>query len=352
MFRALHRAPLAVLAITAAVGLTACSAVAPATPNPSSSTLTVVTHDSFNLNADLLRQFEDETGYDVTYVAPGDAGTLVNQLVLTKDSPLGDVVYGIDNTFAGRALAHDIVAPYTPTVVSADALSPYAADDTDRLTPIDFGDVCVNADTGWFDEHNLALPRTLDDLVDPAYADLFAIPNPASSSPGMAFLAATVGAEGDPGYLDYWTQLKDNGVLIAQDWTEAYTVQFSGSSGQGPRPLVLSYATSPAYEAVDGAAPTQALLETCFRQVEYAGVIAGARNPEGAQAFIDFMLSDDVQSDIPGGMYMYPVSPDAELPAEWVAYAPLSDNPIEVSAATISEGRDRWITDWTSAVIG
>lgn len=357
------RAVLALTATTALVGLSACSGTTaedPGSPSAGTSgstgaapaTLTVVTHDSFNLNPDLLDQFAAETGYTVTYVAPGDAGTLVNQLVLTKDSPLGDVVYGIDNTFAGRALSNDIVVPYTPTTVSDDELAPYAADDTRRLTPIDFGDVCVNADSGWFAEHDLAVPQTLDDLTDPAYADLFVTPNPASSSPGMAFLAATVGAEGDPGYLDYWTRLTDNGVLVAQDWTEAYTVQFSGSSGAGPRPLVLSYATSPAYEVVDGVAPTEALLDTCFRQVEYAGVINGAANPEGAQAFIEFMLSADVQSDIPGQMYMYPVSPDAELPAEWVEFAPLSDDPIAVPADTISDDRDRWITDWTSTVIG
>lgn len=341
-----------------ALGLAACSgpsATAPATGSTAASAvkeLTVVTHDSFSLSEELLEKFATDTGYKVTYVAPGDGGALVNQLVLTKDSPLGDVVFGIDNTFAGRALAEDVVVPYASPALADDMASQYAADDTGRLTPIDLGDVCVNADTDWFAERNLALPATLDDLVKPEYKDLLVVPNPASSSPGLAFLAATVGASGDPGYLDYWQALKDNGVLIAKGWTETYSVQFSGSAGKGPRPLALSYSTSPAFEVVDGASPTQALLGTCFRQIEYAGVLAGAKNPEGAQAFIDFMLSPEVQADIPGEMYMYPVSDAVELPAEWVQFAPLADAPIAVSAAQITEGRDRWIREWATKVIG
>ena len=339
-------------ALAAALALTGCAATGASTPSAAPTTLTVVTHDSFNVSPELLAAFEQSTGLKVTYVAPGDAGTLVNQLVLTKDSPLGDVVYGIDNTFAGRALTEQVTTPYATSALPAADADALKADDSNRLTPIDFGDVCVNADTAWFAAHNLAVPQTLEDLTKAEYKDLLVVPNAASSSPGMAFLTATVGAEGDPGYLDYWTALKNNGVLVAKDWTETYSVQFSGSAGKGPRPLALSYSTSPASEVVDGASGTQALLGTCFRQVEYAGVIAGAKNPEGAQKFIDFMLSADVQADIPGQMYMDPAVRSTQLPAEWVQFAPLSDDPHTVPAATISADRDRWIRDWTATVVG
>lgn len=314
--------------------------------------LTVVTHDSFDLSEELLTAFKTESGLDVTFVAPGDAGTLTNQLVLTKDSPLGDVVFGIDNTFAGRALDEGVVAPYQAKALPAADLDALKADDTNRLTPIDFGDVCLNADTAWFETNNKPIPATLDDLVKPEYKDLLVVSNPASSSPGLAFLTATVGAKGDPGWVDYWKQLKDNGVLVAKDWTEAYSVQFSGSAGKGPRPLVLSYSTSPAFEVVDGKAPTQALLGTCFRQVEYAGVIEGAKNPEGAAQFIEFLLSPKVQADIPGQMYMYPAVRATELPEEWVKFAPLSDSPHTVPATEIAAKRDDWIRTWTSTVVG
>ena len=335
----------------------------PATTSPSgagstvapteSKTLTVVTHDSFSISDELKKQFAQETGYTVTYVAPGDGGALVNQLILTKDSPLGDVVYGIDNTFAGRAISQGVLTPYVPASLpaSAAALKP---DDSGSLTAIDFGDVCVNADKNWFKAKNLAIPATLDDLAKPAYKNLLVVENPASSSPGLAWLTATVGAKGNPGYLDYWASLNNNGVKVVKGWTEAYSTEFSGSSGKGSRPLVVSYSTSPAFEVPKGSkeSNTTALLETCFRQVEYAGVIKGAQNQVGAQKFIDFMLSKQVQADIPGQMYMYPADTSVALPEEWVAHAPLATKPFPVSAAVISADRDTWIRDWTAKVIG
>lgn len=311
-----------------------------------SGTLTVITHDSFALGEETIAAFKAETGYDVTFVAPGDAGTVVNQLILTKDAPLGDVVFGIDNTFAGRAIGAGILSPYTSPALpeGADA---FAADDTHALTPVDYGDVCVNADTRWFAAKGLAVPRTLDDLARPEYAGLLVVENPASSSPGLAFLAATVGAKGDPGYLDYWKALKANGVKVVKGWTEAYTVEFSGSSGKGDRPLVVSYASSPAYEPA-----TEALTSTCFRQVEYAGVLAGAQNEVGARKFVDFLLSPAVQAEIPESMYMSPVDPDVELPADWKAHAARVDAPIQVPVAELGAKREQWIKEWTAGVIG
>ena len=345
-------------ALAALVVLAGCTAAPAASPSGSaapteSKTLTVVTHDSFAISDELKKKFADETGYTVTYVAPGDGGALVNQLILTKDSPLGDVVFGIDNTFAGRAIKAGVVTPYAPADLpaSAAALKP---DDSGRLTAIDFGDVCVNADRKWFAAKDLAIPATMNDLTKPEYSGLLVVENPASSSPGLAWLTATVGAQGDPGYLDYWTALKTNGVKVVKGWTEAYSTEFSGSSGKGSKPLVVSYSTSPAFEVPKGAkvSNTTALLDTCFRQVEYAGVIAGAQNQVGAQKFIDFMLSEQVQADIPEQMYMYPADTTVELPKEWVTHAPLATQPFAVSAETISNNRDTWIKQWTATVIG
>lgn len=316
-----------------------------------SKTLTVLTHDSFALSDEVIAGFKKSSGYDVTFVAPGDAGTLVNQLVLTKDSPLGDVVFGIDNTFAGRAISAGIVSPYASPSLPASAAE-LAPDASHSLTPIDLGYVCLNADQRYFTSHNLALPETLDDLTKPEYAGLLVVPNPASSSPGLAFLAATVGAKGDPGYLDYWTALKANGLKVVKGWTEAYTVEFSGSSGKGSRPLVLSYNTSPAYEVgKDGTAPTVTLTQTCFRQVEHAAIIKGAQNEVGAATFIDFLLSDAVQAEIPEQMYMYPVSPTVKLPEVWTKYAAAVPAPIP-APADLAAKRDAWIKAWTAAVIG
>lgn len=351
------RAGLAAAAAALTVGLAACATGGAPAPTVGGATpaqeLKVVTHDSFRLTDSLLEGFEREYGYDVQVSRLSDAGAMTNQLVLTKSSPLGDVVFGIDNTFAGRAIAEGVTAPYASAALPADSADLKAGDE-DLLTPIDYGDVCVNADKAWFAARKLPLPATLDDLADPAYRDLLVVENPASSSPGLAFLAATVGGKGDPRYLDYWRRLTDNGVKVVKGWTEAYSTEFTAGEGQGTRPLVVSYSTSPAFTvSEDGAATTTtALLDTCFRQVEYAGVIKGARNEAGARAFVDFLLSPEVQADIPKQMYMYPAVKATKLPKEWVAFAPLSPTPFTVTPADIAGKRERWIRDWTATVLG
>lgn len=334
------------LALAGCTPATAPSAADSSAAPTESKTLTVLTHDSFALDQATLDAFAAQSGYEVTYVAPGDAGTLVNQLILTKDAPLGDVVFGIDNTFASRAIEAGVLSAYLPDDLPAGA-EQFAADEAGSLTPIDYGDVCVNADTGWFKEHDLAVPQTLDDLTKAEYQDLLVVENPASSSPGMSFLAASVGVKGTDGYLDYWAALKANGVKVVKGWTEAYTVEFSGSTGKGSRPLVVSYASSPAFEHA-----TQALPQTCFRQVEYAGVIAGAQNAVGARKFVDFLLSEQVQAQLPDQMYMSPVDPDVELPADWRKYVPEVSDPIQVNTVELGTNRDAWIKAWTATVIG
>ena len=309
-------------------------------------TVVLVTHDSFAIPDDLVAAFEAESGYTLETRAPGDGGALVNQLILTKDAPLGDAVYGIDTTFASRAIDEGVLEPYTPE----DAVAEYAVDDAGSLTAVDMGDVCINVDHAWFADAGIAEPTTLEDLTDPAYRDLLVVTNPATSSPGLAFVLATVGAFGEDGWLDYWAALRDNGLKVASGWSDAYYVDFSGPSSEGDRPLVLS---SPPYEVADGAiqAPTGALLDTCFRQVEYAGVLAGAANPEGARAVIDWLLSPEVQAAIPENMYMYPVT-DVDLPESWTQHAPLAPEPFHVEPDVISENRDAWIEDWTDTVVG
>ncbi|MFC4554611.1 thiamine ABC transporter substrate-binding protein [Georgenia faecalis] len=345
-----RRGPLRVTAglAVAMLGLGACSTIGTGDAATDDATvLDVVTHDSFTLSDGLLADFEEETGYEIRQVAPGDAGALVNQLVLTKDAPLGDVVYGIDNAFAARAVDEGVLDDY----VSPDAAP--GGTFAGALTAVDRGDVCINVDHEWFAAAGLPEPVTLEDLTDPRYADLLVVTNPATSSPGLSFLLATVGAFGEDGWVDYWAALRDNGVRVVPSWSDAYYVDFSGSEGAGPRPLVLSYASSPAAEVTDdGPAPTGALLDTCFRQTEYAGVLAGADNVAGAQAFVDFLLSTPVQEDIPGQMYMYPVLEGAAVPPGWAEHAPLAPAPHEVAPEVISAHRDTWIETWTQTVLG
>ena len=345
--------------VTAVLALFAFAACAGPTSNdPGTATdlaaangsVTLVTHDSFAIPDELIDEFEAANNLTVQLVAPGDGGTLVNQLILTKDAPLGDAVFGIDNAFAARAINADVFAPYFP----ADASSSVAALSVDvagYLTAVDYSDVCINIDHAWFEQAGLAEPSTLADLAAPEYADLLVVTNPATSSPGLAFLLATIGAYPDQ-WQDYWADLVANGVKVAPSWTDAYTVDFSGSSGRGPRPLVVSYASSPPFEVVDGVATTSALLETCFRQVEYAGVLNGAANPDGARQLVDFLVSAEVQAQIPNTMYMYPADDTVSLPQDWVDFAPLAPEPFQVLPADIEANRDEWISQWTAIVVG
>ena len=340
-------------ATTQAEQTTATSGTESVTPSGAAGgEVTLVTHDSFVVDEKLLADFEAESGLTVTVLAQGDAGAMVNQLLLTGSNPLGDAVFGIDNTFASRALDAGVLAPYTSPEAGNGADAFGIGDD--RLTAVDYGDVCVNVDHAYFAGKGLAEPATFEDLAKPEYKDLLVTPSPATSSPGLAFLLGTIAHFGPDGWQNYWTQLKDNGVEITGGWTDAYTVDFSGSSGKGSRPLVLSYASSPPSEVIDPTqpAPTGALLDTCFRQVEYAGVLAGAKNPAGAQQVIDFLLSPEFQASVPDAMYVYPVQQATPLPASWEQFAPVAAAPAELDPADIAANRDTWISQWSDLLEG
>jgi thiamine transport system substrate-binding protein len=314
-----------------------------------SSRVVLVTHESFVMSKKLQKQFEDESGYDLVVKAAGDAGALTNKLVLTKDDPTGDAVFGIDNTFGSRAIDEGVLAPYAATLpAGADAYALEGDDDHD-LTPVDTGNVCVNVDDTWFASKGIPEPATLDDLVKPEYKGLFVTPGATTSSPGLAFLLATIAEFGADGWQDYWTQLMANGAELTQGWSDAYEVDFTQGGGGGDRPIVLSYDSSPAFTTDGkGGTTTSALLDTCFRQVEYAGVLAGAKNPDGAKALVDFMLSRPFQEALPDAMYVFPVDAGAALPPDWATFAKQPDHAYSVEPAEIAQNRDAWLTDWSN----
>ena len=310
--------------------------------------MVLVTHESFVMSKELQKQFEDESGYDLVVKGSGDAGALTNKLVLTKDDPTGDAVFGIDNTFGSRAIEEGVLEPYAATLPEGAEEYTLQGDDDHDLTPVDTGNVCVNVDDTWFADHGVPEPATLDDLLDPAYQDLFVTPGATTSSPGLAFLLATVAAYGESGWPDYWTRLMANGAKLTQGWSDAYEVDFTQGGGGGDRPIVLSYDSSPAFTTDgNGGSTTSALLDTCFRQVEYAGVLAGAENPEGAQALVDFMVSRPFQEALPDAMYVFPVDAGVELPPDWAKFAKQPDDALTLDPAAIAEHRDEWLREWS-----
>jgi thiamine transport system substrate-binding protein len=234
-------------------------------------TLTVMTHDSFAVSESVVASFEEQYDVQVQFLEVGD--TI-------------DPVFQLDEGY--------------------------------RALPVDFGDVCLNYQKAYFEENKLAPPDSLEDLIDPAYKGLLTVENPATSSPGLAFLLTTIGHFGEDGYLDYWLALVKNEVNIVNDWETAYYAEFSQAGG--PDPIVVSYGSSPPFEVLFAEeplddAPTAAVTSagSCFRQIEFVGILKGTKNRDLAEKWVDFMLSPEFQEDIPLNMYVFPVNRNAVL---------------------------------------
>jgi thiamine transport system substrate-binding protein len=310
------------LALTGALFLTGCG------PVSQKEVVTLVAHDSFAISDESIADFENQSGYKLEILRAGDAGSVTNRLVLTKESPIGDVVFGIDNTFRGLAEENNLV--------------------DGSLQEITYSDVCFNYDRLWFETNNQNPPSSWRDLVLPEHEGLTVVSNPLTSSPGLAFLASTVAAFGEDGFENFWKELRDNHVKVAAGWEEAYFTEFSGSSGAGQYPIVLSYSSSPAAEIrEDGKSQTVALLEECFRQVEYVGVLAGSKNPTGAKSLVEFLLAEPFQSTMPGLMYVYPVNPEASVPAQWAEFGPAARSTMGQDL-DIAANRDSWQDKWSA----
>ena len=313
-------------------------------------TVVLVTHESFQLPKKVERQFEEESGYDLQTRAAGDAGTLTTKLVLTKDHPTGDAAFGVDNTFASRAVDEGVFAEHGVELPPGAEQYALEGDAADVLVPIDNGNVCVNVDDTWFADHDLLAPTSFEDLADPDYKGLFVTPSALSSSPGLAFLLATIAAYREA-WPDYWERLIANDTLVVDGWEDAYFGDFTQGSENGNRPIVLSYDSSPAFTiADDGSSTTRALLDTCFQQVEYAGVLEGADNPEGARALIEFLLSTSVQRELPESMFVFPVVDGVGLPPAWEEHAEQPESPYTLDPAEIAANREAWLEEWRDIV--
>lgn len=336
------------------IGLTLLLAGCITTPE-GPAVLTVMTHDSFAVSESVVANFEKQNNVDVQFLEIGDTGTAVNKAALSKDNPLADVFYGVDNTFLSRALEEDIFEVYQSPILAE--ISPsFILDQSYRALPVDFGDVCLNYQKSYFVENDLPAPDSLEDLIHPDYEGLLTVQNPATSSPGLAFLMTTVGYFGEDGYLDYWEDLKSNGVNIVNDWETAYYSSFSQAGGTDP--IVVSYGSSPPFEVLFAEeplddAPTAAVTSpgTCFRQIEFVGILRGTTNRDLAEKWIDYMLSPAFQEDIPLNMYVFPVNKNAVLEETFQKHLVVPEITADITPAQIAENRETWINDWTETIL-
>lgn len=319
-------------------------------------TLTLLAYDSFTPSENIFDAFTLETGIKVEIALGGDAGELVTKAALTTGNPQGDVLWGVDNTLLSRAIDAKIFSAYKNK--NSDELDETARGlaPNNEVSPVDTGDVCINYDVKWFADRKIAPPLTLRALTSASYANLLVTPSPISSSPGLAFMLATIAEFGESGWSEYWEQLKQNGLLVVDGWSEAYYTEFSGSSGKGQRPIVVSYGSSPPAEMIYASpkpetAPTAVAALTCYRQVEFAGVLRGTKHEREAQLLIDYLTGVTFQEDLPLTLFVYPANTKAKLPAEFLKYSMRPELPLQIDPKLIAENRTKWLDIFTDKVL-
>ena len=320
------------LAVTvAACSSTSSNTSTDATPNE----VTLLAYDAFTPQEGIFDAFTAATGAKVKVVTGGDSGVLVSKAILTAGNPEGDVLWGLDNTLLSRAQKTELLTSYEP---------------------VDYGDICVNYDKQWFASRNIAPPTSLEDLALPTYKNLLVTQDPVASSPGLGFLLGTIAHFGADNWQDYWESLKTNGVHVASDWTTAYTIDFSGSSGKGKYPLVVSYGSSPPAEVLYAekpidTPPTAVIASTCFRQTEYVGALRGTRNPNNAKLLISYLLDVSFQESMPLSLFVFPANKNATLPDLFTKFAVAPKNPLTLDPADIEKNRDAWLSSWRDIIL-
>ncbi len=321
------------------------------------SELVIMTHDSFDISETVIDEFETDNDATVVIQKAGDAGEALVRAILEKGNPSADLLYGIDNTYLERALEEKIFDKYRSDLLDQ-VPDEFEFDSTGHVTPIDYGYVNLNYDIGFLTENGLTAPETLEELTGSDWYESLVVENPATSSPGLAFLISTIayfGEDDDYDYLDFWADMKANGVLVKDGWSDAYYTDFTMYGGD--RPLVVSYATSPAAEFLFSEEPIESpptgniLIDNAtFTQIEGIGILKGTNSKTLAKKFIDFALGTKFQEDFPDKMFVYPVNENAATPDSF-KFAEVPSQPVGISAEEIGEKREQWIQAWTSVVL-
>ena len=319
--------------------------------------LILLANDSFDISEEIIAEFEEANDATVVIQKAGSSGDVLTRAILEKGNPSGDLIYGIDNTYLTRALDEEILVKYESPLLSK-VQKEFILDDSYHVTPVDYGYVNLNYDKAFLEKNELEPPSSLEELTGADWKGRLVVQNPATSSPGLAFLIATVsyfGEDDEYDYLDFWADLRANDVAVKDGWSDAYYTDFTKYGGD--RPLVVSYATSPAAEVFfsEGAytePPTGNMLvdRATFLQIEGIGILKGTKVLDLAQRFVDFVMDTRFQEDIPGRMFVYPVNSNAQTP-DFFRFAEEPTLPADIDAATIDLKREEWIDAWTRAVL-
>jgi thiamine transport system substrate-binding protein len=289
----------------------------------------------------VVPKFEQATGIEVEVVSVGDAGQVLSRVILEKDRPRADIAVGIDNNLLARALEEKVFEPYRSP--NLERVPPdLRFDPSHSVTPFDYGYFAFVYDSAALKEP----PRSLEELTEPRFRERIIVEDPRTSSPGLGLLLWTIAVYGE-GYLDYWERLEPNLLTITDGWDTAYGMFTSGEA-----PLVLSYTTSPAYHLeYEQTERYQALIfeKGNYLQIEGMGILRGAPHPEAARQYIDFILTEDFQVEIPLTNWMYPVVPVVPTPDSF-RLAPRPKLSLQLPAEAISKLQERWIDAWVRLV--
>ncbi|MBI4043074.1 MAG: thiamine ABC transporter substrate-binding protein [Deltaproteobacteria bacterium] len=307
--------------------------------------LVIYTYSSFTsewgLQPKVIPPFEKECHCKVRVVGTEDTGAMLNRLLLEGEKTKADVVIGIDNSLAHKALDGNLLLAYQPAGLS-NVPEELLFDKSFRLIPFDYSYYAIIYDS----EKLPNPPRSLRELANPLYRRKIILEDPRTSTPGLGFLLWSVGVFGEK-YLEFWHSLKPNILTISPGWDMAY-----GMFTKGEAPMVLSYITSPAYHRIhEKSERYKAALfsEGHYLQIEGAGIVASTDQLELARKFIDYLLSVSFQQYVPLHNYMFPVNRKTPLP-EAFTKLPMPKKTILLPPEQVRQSLDRWFQEWRAAL--
>ena len=306
-------------------------------------------HDSYDLPQPVMAAFERANDAKVSIIKMGDGNEMLNRLILTKNgAPLADAVFGLDNNTAAKAYAAGILAQKQPESVATVVPLKYAL-------AVDYGFVTLNYDKKWVAEHRLPLPKTLQDLAKPQYKNLMVTPNPATSTPALAFLLANIAELGEDGAFQWWAAMRQNGVKVTKGWSEAYYTEFSLNGGS--RPIMVGYASSPAAEVFYSKGKLRApnmgnvfLKGGSYLQIEGAAVLNKAKQPELAAKLVQYLQSPAVQQSVTTSMWVYPAAKGTRHHAMITQMSVPRDAKM-LPAETVNAKQKTWLARWVRTVL-
>ena len=335
----------AIFFIIVIIGISVFSFFNSRSHSDSETDLTIYAYDSFvsewGPGPKIFPVFEKKYGIKLSVISAGDAGQVLQRAIIEKDNVKADLLIGIDNNLLARAIAENILSPYKSK--NLDKIpEELVFDKTNRVTPFDYGYFSIIYDS----EKILNPPASLDDLLKPEYADSLILMDPRTSSPGLGFMLWTKVAFGN-NFGEYWKNLMPSVLTITDGWDSGY-----GLFTEGEAPMVLSYTTSPAYHAeYENTERYRAAIFPAghYMQIEGMGIVKGAKNRKVAEEFIDFILENEFQNEIPLTNWMYPVRTDLTLPDSF-NMAPKPEISLMISPEEIDIHLSEWIEEWINAV--